>query len=131
MRELALNCEQLLREGFRCTEIEVGEFMRSLDGTLHTFTTEYVRRLFRDINTNLLRKFNKHFKKDEQGKNREWRDIEEGPIRELWAKCKAALLEVIAEFKYIQLPKAALQDAYENLRIYKNFNLFRHHSRRR
>jgi len=38
---------------------------------------EIVKRLFRDINTNLLRKFNKQFKKDEAGKNREWRNIEE------------------------------------------------------
>lgn len=57
--------------------------------TIHQTTVEVVKRLFRDINTNLLRKFNKLFKKDEVGKNRNWREIEENKIRELHVKCKA------------------------------------------
>jgi hypothetical protein len=55
-----------------------------------------------------LRKFNKLFKKDENGKNREWRDIEENKIRELHQKCKAQMEEVINDFKFIKLPKAGL-----------------------
>jgi hypothetical protein len=85
--------------------------MITLDHNLHSHTTEYIRRLFRDINTNLLRRFNKDFKKDSNGKNREWRDIEEPKIRELWLKVRANMLEVIDEFKYIKLPKAVLFDA--------------------
>ncbi len=78
LQDLAYSCEQILQKSFKCDLNEVSEFMKNLDQTLHQFTVDYVRRLFRDINTNLLRKFNKIFKKDEQGKNREWRDIEEG-----------------------------------------------------
>jgi len=89
LTDLAFNCEQVLKNGFKCDEFEINDFMKTLDHTLHLFTTEYVRRLFRDINTNLLRKFNKYFKKDEAGKNREWREIEEGKIRDLWSKCRA------------------------------------------
>jgi len=45
------------------------------------------------------------FKKDEQGRNRDWTKIEESKIRELYTKCKREMEEVIAEFKYIKLPK--------------------------
>lgn len=111
LRDLAFNCQSVLKTGFHCNEFEVNEFMRTLDKTLHQFTSDYVRRLFRDINTNLLRKFNKIFKKDEAGKNRDWRDIEEGKIRDLWSKCRAQMHEVITHFKYICVPKSGLQDA--------------------
>jgi hypothetical protein len=94
--------------GFRCNEAEVHEFMKKLEAQLHQFTVDYIRRLFRDINTNLLRKFNKLFKKDETGKNREWRDIEEGKIRELWANIRTEMGALINDFKYIKLQRGAL-----------------------
>jgi hypothetical protein len=100
----------VLRQGFKCEEREVAEFIRVLDNTLHTYTADYIKRLFRDINTNLLRKFNKDFKKDQNGKNREWRDIEEPIIRDIWAKVRAVVLATIDDFKYIRLPKAVMQD---------------------
>lgn len=69
-----------------------------------------MKRLFRDINVNLLRKFTRLFKKDETGlKNREWRDMPEERIRELWSGCRT-LMEIVInqEFKYIKIPKAPL-----------------------
>jgi hypothetical protein len=79
----------LLREGFACKEEEITDFFKSLDNHLYQHATDYIKRVFRDINTNLLRRFNKDFKKDENGKTREWRDIEEPKIRELWAKVRS------------------------------------------
>lgn len=79
----------MLRVGFKCSEEEVDDFIRDLEGHVHHQTIEIVRRLFRDINTHLLRKFNKIFKKDETGKTRDWKAIEENQIRELHQKCKA------------------------------------------
>ena len=111
LAELAQNSEDVLRKGFKCNEFEIGEFMKTLEKTLNTFTTEYILRLFRDINTNLLRKFNLLFKKDENGKNREWRDIEEGKIRDIWSKCRAQMAEIIEDFKYIKLPKTVLTES--------------------
>lgn len=87
--------------------------MRTLEGNLYQYTIDYVRRIFRDINTNLLRKFNKLFKKDENGKNREWRDIEEAKIRDIWSKCKAEMMTIINDFKFIKLPKHGLSEALE------------------
>ena len=111
---LALNCQQVLRQGFKCSEMEIDEFVRVLETTLHQYTADYIKRLFRDINTNLLRKFNKDFKKDEQGKNREWREIEEPAIRELWAKVRAQLLDTVQDFKYIRLPKTIMAQTILN-----------------
>ncbi|CDW88237.1 uncharacterized protein STYLEM_17355 [Stylonychia lemnae] len=97
--------------GFRCDHEEIQDFLQNLEQTIHSNTVEIVKRLFRDINTNLLRKFNKLFKKDEAGKNREWRNIEEQKIRELHLKYKALMDDVISDFKYIKLPRAALTGA--------------------
>ena len=69
--------------------MEINEFVRVLETTIQQFTADYIKRLFRDINTNLLRKFNTDFKKDQNGKNREWREIEEPLIRDIWAKVRA------------------------------------------
>jgi len=63
--------------------------MREMDQYLSKNSNDYIKRLFGDINVNLLRKFNMRFKKDENGKNREWRDIEEPKIRDLWQKIRA------------------------------------------
>ena len=99
--------------------------MQSLEQTLHQFTVDYVRRLFRDINTNLLRKFNKLFKKDEGGKNREWRDIEEAKIRDIWGNCRKQMTTVIEQFKYIKMSKTALTEALEESSKLLQLNHFR------
>ena len=116
LTEMATNSAMLLKTGFGCSESEIVEFMTTLDQSLFQHTNDYIQRLFRDINTNLLRRFNKDFKKDENGKTREWRDIEEPKIRELWQKVRAQMFETIANFKYIMLPKGVLLDAIQNFK---------------
>lgn len=88
LRDLSDNCQKVLSESFRCSADEVNEFMEIMERDIHAVTKEIVKRLFRDINTNLLRKFNKMFKKDANEKNRNWREMEEAKIRELHATCK-------------------------------------------
>jgi hypothetical protein len=75
LQDLAYNCKQILTQGFNLDNQQIGDFVKTLEQEIHKFTTEYIYRQFRDINTNLLRKFNLRFKKDENGKSREWRDI--------------------------------------------------------
>jgi hypothetical protein len=82
-------------EGFYADMDEISEFTEILEGSLYTFTTDYIRKLFRDINTNLLRKFNNNFKKDEHGKNRNWREVDENAIRDLYKKVKDNVEELI------------------------------------
>ena len=45
------------------------------------------------------------FKKDEHDKNRNWREIEEKKIRDLHSSCKNNMEQVMAEFKFIKLPR--------------------------
>lgn len=92
-------------EGFNCSMDDVEDFMDQLEKSIYSFSTDYIKKVFRDINTNLIRRFNQLFKKDEQGKNRDWRAIDEGQIRDLFAKIKTQMEEVINEFKYIKIPK--------------------------
>jgi hypothetical protein len=49
--------------------------------------------------------FNEKFKKDEAGKARNWPDVEEGKIKELFDVCKAQITECLDQFKLIILPK--------------------------
>lgn len=72
---------------------------------VYKFTTDYIKKLFKDINTNLMRRFNKDFKKDVNGKPRHWQKMEEGQIRELHAHIKKAIDDIIGEFKYIKIPR--------------------------
>ena len=70
---------------------------------MHVFTTDYIKKLFSDINTNLLRRFNKYLKKDENNKPRDWPAIEEPKIKELFDKVKKEVGVLIEEFKYIKI----------------------------
>jgi len=52
----------------------------------------------------LLRKFNEYFKKDETGKRRDWRETEEGKIKEIWDDSKNKIEVIMEQFKRIQFP---------------------------
>lgn len=56
---------QIYIEAFRCNNEEISDFIQTLEANIYEFTTDYIKKLFRDINTNLVRRFNKLFKKDE------------------------------------------------------------------
>lgn len=66
-------------------------------------TNDYVKRMFKDINTNLMRKFNLLFKMDENRKYRDWVTYEKPQIEELWQKCKARVEAYFPSFKYIKV----------------------------
>jgi len=52
----------------------------------------------------LLRKFNDHFKKDEAGQRRDWRETEEVKIKEIWDDSKMKIEVVMDQFKRIYFP---------------------------
>lgn len=54
--------------------------------------------------SNMLRKFNARFKKDETGKLREWPKIEENKIKELFEEAKQAMETTMEQFKRIYFP---------------------------
>lgn len=65
MEEMVLvlgNCKKILKTGFDVDGIEETGFMDKFEGEVRDYTQSYIKKLFRDINVNLLRRFNKDFK---------------------------------------------------------------------
>ena len=52
---------------------------------MRIFTKDYVNKLFRDINSNILRRFKNEFEHDENGKMRNWVTLEESQIHDIWS----------------------------------------------
>ena len=104
MQAVLLNCQNILRNGFKSSQHEEEEFLESLEQELRKFTADYIRKLFKDINSNLLRRFNQEFKNDDKGQARNWVTIEEPQIRELWLTSKNRTLALLSQAKYIDIP---------------------------
>ena len=56
-------------------------------------------------NQTMLRKFNDEFKKTEDGTRRNWREIPEEQIKDIFETCKAKQMALIDEFKCIVFPQ--------------------------
>ena len=52
----------------------------------------------------MLRKFSDAFKKSDDGNRRNWREIPEEQIKELFETCKAKSMATVDEFKQIMFP---------------------------
>ena len=92
-----------MRNGFKTTGGEENEFIELFMDDIKKFTQDYIKRLFRDVNTNLIRRFKKEFEQDENGKRRNWVLMETEQIQDVWAKCKKVIEEGFKHFKYIEL----------------------------
>jgi len=68
-----------------------------------TYIQDYIKKLFKDINTNLLRRFNQEFKFEASRKERNWVLMEETAIDELWTKCRANVEHIFKDFRYIEI----------------------------
>lgn len=95
------NCKKILQKGLNASIEEEHEFMVKFEEDLTKFTIDYIKKLFRDICTNMVRKFNKKFKKDEHGKNRDWLKMERPQIEELWRLSKDECEKMYSQFKHI------------------------------
>lgn len=96
-------CREILRNGFKTSATEENEFIDLFMDDIKKFTQDYIKRLFRDVNTNLLRRFKKEFEQDENGKRRNWVLMETEQIQDVWGKCKKVIEEGFKHFKYIEL----------------------------
>ena len=60
------------------TRDQVLEFLCEKENEAYEFAVQELKLIFRQsVNTNLIRKFNDEFKKDEDGGRRDWRKIKE------------------------------------------------------
>lgn len=83
------NLKDILKRGFGMSREEVYDFLFKSEKNAHEYCIKELKSVFQqNANQNLLRKFNEHFKKDETGKRRDWRAIEEAKIREHFEESK-------------------------------------------
>ena len=71
------NCLMILSQGFNANFEEIVEFKTQFTNEIRDFTKQYISKMFRDINTNVLRRFKSEFEKDENGQLRNWVAMEE------------------------------------------------------
>ena len=57
MQTLQDNCSRILSEGYGQDEMEVDDFNRDLERKVYEFSVTYIKKLFLDINSSLIRKF--------------------------------------------------------------------------
>ena len=51
------NCLMILSQGFHANFEEISEFKTQFTNEIRDFTKQYISKMFRDINTNVLRRF--------------------------------------------------------------------------
>ena len=110
-QELALviqNCRAVLQTGFHARPDEVADFVDDFLSQMRRFTTDYVRKLFKDINTNLARRHKTEFQTDERGTQRSWVALEEASIQDFCKKAQDSVLVVVNRFKYIEIDYEAI-----------------------
>ena len=96
----------VLRDGFAMSRDEVFDFLQKSEKTAYDYALSELKVVFRqNANQNLIRKFNEYFKKDENGKRRDWRSIEEEKIKEVWDSSKLKVEALMEQFKLIFFPQ--------------------------
>lgn len=96
------------------TSNETFELLSQCEQQTYAFGIAELKLIFRNqTNAGLIRKFNEAFKKDDDGKQRNWPDIEEPKIKEIFDKCKARVIVLLEEFKKLALPKSITQQEAE------------------
>lgn len=86
---------------------------------MHKFCGDEIKQIFNNlVNQYLLRKFSLGFKRDEQGNNRNWKEVEESKITDLFEVNKKRADDCIDDFKLIGFPVCITQtneaDDYSN-----------------
>lgn len=73
------------------------------------------------LNQYLLRKFSLGFKKDEQGNNRNWKEVEEQKIKDLFEVNKKRVDDSIDEFKMAGFPRGITKVDDDNFKEDEEF----------
>lgn len=109
--------QKVLTAGFAMSSEEIYEFLCQSEQNINNFCGQEFKSLFNNmVNTYLLRKFSIGFKRDEQGNNRNWKEVEEPKIKDLFEVNKKKVDDCIDECKYVGFPKNITQladDSFE------------------
>ena len=76
---------------------------------MRQYSSGYIRKIFKDIQANLTRRFREEFLNDERGTQRNWVALEENQIRELSLKYENQVLGILNRFKFIELDYKSIQ----------------------
>lgn len=99
------NLQDILKRGFGMQREEVFDFLSKSEKNAYDYCIKELKSVFASsAPQSLLRKFNTSFKKDEQGKLHEWREIEESKIKELFEESKTIVDTVMEQFKRVYFP---------------------------
>jgi len=85
----------ILTEGFNMQPIEEYNFFSDNEISLNTFATTQLDNSIRNVGPTLMRKFNEQFKKDDKGVSRNWKEIEEAKINEIFLECRGPMELII------------------------------------
>ncbi len=106
MKDYNKSMLKLLKDGFAMNSEAVFQFLSSSEANVNSFCITELKSLFNNLaNQFLLRKFSLGFKRDELGNNRNWKEVEEPKINDLFEVYKKKAEDSIEEFKLIGFPK--------------------------
>jgi hypothetical protein len=95
----------VLVEGFKADDDETDSFMTRLEEKVYDQANKFIRRCVADLNSHLNRKFNTYFKKDDKGKNRDWKSIPEEEIEKLHNECYHQFDSYFDMFRKMEIPQ--------------------------
>jgi hypothetical protein len=73
----------ILNDGFKTYEEEYDHFLNKLEDKIYINSKKLIVKTVSELNAHLNRKFNIYFKKNSEGKNRDWKNISEEEIHKL------------------------------------------------
>lgn len=95
----------ILNNGFKAQDEEYDGFLTKLEDKVYNSCKKIIVKTVSDLNSHLNRKFNTFFKKDDKGKNRDWKNIPEEEIGKLHKECVGQFDSVFDQFKRIEIPR--------------------------
>lgn len=96
--------KKILNDGFKSEEEDYDNFLNKLEEKIYHNSRKMIVKTTSELNSHLNRKFNHYFKKDANGKSRDWKKIPEEEIQKLHEECVNQFKDVYAQFKKIEIP---------------------------
>lgn len=105
IQEKEEDIKNILNDGFKTMEDEYDNFLLRIEDKIYTNSKKIIIKTTSDLNSHLNRKFNSIFKKDSNGKNRDWKSLSEEEIERLYNGCFKQFDNILDNFKKIEIPK--------------------------
>lgn len=106
---------KLLKQGFGMNAEERFNYLAGCETNVYQFCVTEMKQTFNSlVNQYLERKFSTGFKKDEAGNIRNWKEIEEPNIKDLFEVNKKRAQDSLEEFKLVGFPKHVTKSEEES-----------------